>query len=118
MGQAPVVGAARIVHVNVAKDGRRERGKADSNQKEAHISDACIVMACEGLRRLFWSKIVGAGCCRRRAGASCARPRRTSTVAMSTGRLCGCGFAAEQGVRGQLANTRIRDISVLKAVTN
>jgi hypothetical protein len=57
------------VHINVAKDGRRERDNADGNQKEAHISDDCIVMARGGLRLLFWSKIVGAGGCARVAGA-------------------------------------------------
>jgi hypothetical protein len=59
------------VHINVAKDGRKERDNADGNQKEAHISDACIVMACGGLRLLFWSKIVGAGGCARGGGAAC-----------------------------------------------
>ena len=49
------------MHINVAKDGRRERDKADGNPKEAHIFDVCIVMASEGLRLLFWSKIAGAG---------------------------------------------------------
>ena len=49
------------MHINVAKDGRRERDKADGNPKEAHIFDVCIVIASEGLRLLFWSKIAGAG---------------------------------------------------------
>ena len=67
------------MHINVAKDGRRERDNADGNQKEAHISDVCIVMACGGLRLLFWSKIVGAGGCARGVGAPVARLQRISS---------------------------------------